>query len=475
MKLTKLILPLMAMLSVQAQIEEQKINETIEEKSYKFLVMDENFKLAEREMIVAAKVEGVHTFTGPKPVINFREERQCDLSARGVITKSFLGKDSNLHFNFLTQFQSILPEYSSLRKQLQAFQLKVSYKNLPCETSILRVNSYINRSQRRRYSKFKNHFDYFAMENQFNSDDFYVYAYPLFKLNPELQRLSDSRIINRAFNRVLKRNADEYELEENLEEEKEVNWGYTLQKKLTENLEYDKRAEFEEVVSNQVGMSLELNEDVEDFWVANCLNAPFRYAAYRANICKREVESNSNLWTLRAENHGFGLMEDIRLSNCNSLKLFESTIRGNLSIGEKCIALSKIGVFGDEQKVQIKSILARNEISKEKMFDTKKVINSFYVRIKNLVIPDSNIWNEFFENDDDFTNRLNEELNYIHELFYVSTKVEIDYSELVEIDFRRNEILDRLNSDPGWTDPVRPDYLRSFENRYAVSNANLIF
>jgi hypothetical protein len=450
------------MTNTLAQVETQLVDDTLIKKSFKFEILDKNFKLTTKDVLFEAKLYGKHIFRGAAPSRDFAESRLCDLDLEGQVTHDINGEaktHSFLSHDFLSPH---VDDYSKFSKNLKAFQKNTSYKRFACGKSIMRVNS-LRKVNNRRIKKFEKHFDLIAL-NEVVSNDTVQFIYPRFEMSSDMKLNVDTHIINKAYNRVLNRNADEYELDENLSDEYEKNWGYLLQEKLVINLEYEKDVDMSHNVDTIIAASEEQFDTVESFWLDHCLDVDNKFFELTLKSCKDTERTSRINSILGIEN---SLCTDQRRN------MLESITNYVKSSGEKCIVMAKRGDFGADVTAQIEEIIQNEKAIKNGLNLTYSEVNSFYSFILELINPRDSLSKDFVQKARDYNTRLMTEIQYEAELFFKG------YTD------SNNNLMDRLTElrelpisggpfpygDPGWTDPVRPDYRSNLQHFKLLNNA----
>ncbi|WP_127716172.1 hypothetical protein [Halobacteriovorax sp. HLS] len=442
----KILLSLILMTNVLAQVEVKNVDNSILTKSYQFEILDKNYNLSSKEVLVNARLVGTHTFTGTPPTRSFAEERVCALNLVGDISHN-IGEE----FVSATKFDSsfFVDEIDDqgveiLLKNLKAFSKRISYQNLGCEMSIIRLNS-LNKVNYRRVMKFESYFDFFALNEVFKNEN-YTFLYPKFEMSQDMKSLVSAYIINLAYQRVYSRSAELYEIEENLENSNESNWGYILQEKLATESEHDKSSEFDEEIVDLISAYHEHVERTESFWIDNCLDADVQFAKFNDGFCDAFARTFSTEYDL-CKNRNHRLL--------NPLASYVS------STGEKCIAMAKQGHYGAENTILITKILEDEKELKKALKNQASEVDRYYEHIFTALNPRSEITQFMAENHKTFSAQILEEIQFSQELFFAG------YSLLDDEKIKR--ILENANRqfylpgelprfDPGWTDPVRPEY-----------------
>lgn len=428
--------------AVMANNEVREIDETVSEAKFKVRVMDKEFKEFNDEIIIKGVVRGKIDYNGAPNPNAYTDHRRCDFFAKGEFNSLFHSENKKLLARDLHFAKRYIDNIEETENQLKAFSRINTASDLPCGKLIFKIENYINKWQTRRASKVSENAIGFALKEVVSPRDNLFFVYPKFEMNVELSNLVDTHIINSVYRRVLGRQADDYELSVAINEKYDENWGYVLQENLVDEFEVINSSILDEKTSLLVDKSILLDDNLEEFWITNCLNADLDYELSNRKLCKVTDE----LMITPQTDFSCGLSDAVNILMSGYTP----------STGEKCQQLASSGYYGDYAKIQLSNI--NKQISGLRLLKSKTeaLTHSTYNKALKLVKNDSGIYSRFLQNNERYLEVLNS-ISWEHELFYeghnnVANELEERIREYISSRHHRvNRIID-----PGWIDPARP-------------------
>lgn len=441
----KKLLPMILLISCEVFGSEIKeVDELVSEKSFSVRVMDRNFKSSDQKLVVQSRVIGTHSFIGADPVRSFADSRECNLDVAGSMIMSIQGESIKVNHLHIDKYAHFLNDPDTTRDYFTAFTQRNSYRKFDCEKSIIRLNSYIYKYQYRRSLKLEKDLTVFLLESLVNPSEKFLFVYPSFEMNETLSSYVDKKIISNVYERVFDRLPDEYEQAVALENKEGKDWGYALQKELSDKLE-SRRAHFlDRDAEALLDKNIMVDNMIEDFWIDNCLSADIDYELYKANNCQQNIDLES-----------FALAIPQRVC-IPSRDIQEVLTKHYPSQGEKCQKLARANIYGNRAKNELENIHIQISDLESHFFEFKLEHRDTYDRVLKLVKTGSDLHSRFLQNQHRFKDFMTT-VSWDHQLFYkgyTDTSAADKLEEILSTQRHR-----RILVPPSWTDPVNPRFL----------------
>ena len=241
------------------------------------------------------------------------------------------------------------------------------------------------------------------------------FFYPEKELSAEEMSLYKKTEANYVYQRVLGRQADEYELTEIEETDFSQNWVEELQTKLVEKRSKVREVEVVEAVQSMTNEANDLYSDSEDYWLETCLMAIKVYDRLKQQ-CNKSDDIRSRIFN-EISNYSFANdIEALVKPNCSDLLMADLHTPSN---GEKCYRMIETGKLGHGLKEALRKLDERYRTMVYLEKKLKEDVSTEFDKLVKLVRPQTVLAEDLAAISQDLEKTIPNS-KYLHQLFLKS-------------------------------------------------------
>jgi hypothetical protein len=437
----------------------EAINHAFKEEAITYKYVADDFKEGKATHSLASKVFGNHHFKGPRPRNNFGEtSRTCSLSIKGGFFENLkfddqqiIGVQKRLDSDM---FMDLFPDLEeSIYSNYEAFEIGESYSGLRCDRSMLWVQNLLLRMLPPRAAKVSQVFDQYKemfkldprkTYKEYNRTKEIYFFYPEQELSAEEMSFYKKTEANHVYQRVLGRQADDYELTEIDESDYSQTWVEELQNRLVEKRSKVREEAVIEAVQSMTNEANDLYSDSEDYWLETCLGAIKVYDKLKQQ-CNKSDGIRSRIFN---ELSNYSVADDIEAlvkPNCSDLLMVHLH---NPSNGEKCYRMIETGKLGHGVKKALRKLDERYRTLVNSEKKLKEDLTTEFDKLVKLVRPQTVLAEDLASISQELEKTIPNS-KYLHQLFLKSGGP--DFSHIRLYDYEHiNPIIPIVN-------PLDPD------------------